>query len=97
MKVLSLSLYTFPTEGTASLFSTASDLSDYSFLTKGSVQEGLNFLASTVASRTGDGQRQSVQEGSNAASVYRKGGVAGESHAFSWGVRSSWVRKEGVL
>ena len=79
MKVLSLSLYTFPTEGTASLFSTASDLSDYSFLTKGSVQEGLNFLASTVASRTGDGQRQSVQEGSNAASVYRKGGVAGES------------------
>jgi hypothetical protein len=81
MKVLSLSLYTFPTPTTSTLFSTASDLSAYSFLTKGSVQEGLNFLSSTVASRTGDGQRQSVQEGQNSASVYRKGGVAGE---FGW-------------
>ncbi|KAL7417164.1 vesicle membrane protein [Mrakia frigida] len=76
MKVLSLSIYTFPTPSSATLFSTASDLSDYSFLTKGSVQEALNFLASTVASRTADGQRQSVQEGSNSASVYRKGNVA---------------------
>lgn len=78
MKVLSLSLYTFPTPTTSTLLSTASDLSAYSFLTKGSVQEGLNFLSSTVASRTLDGQRQSVQEGQNSASVYRKGSVAGE-------------------
>lgn len=81
MKVLSLSLYTFPQPSSATLFSTASDLSEFSFLTKGSVQEALNFLASTVASRTGDGQRQSVQEGSNTASIYRKGGVAGESYS----------------
>lgn len=96
MKVLSLSLYTFPTETTSTLFSTASDLSAYSFLTKGSVQEGLNFLSSTVASRTLDGQRQSVQEGQNSASVYRKGSVAGES-LFDVVTSMTWVKSAGRL
>ncbi|CED84052.1 snare protein ykt6 [Phaffia rhodozyma] len=76
MKLLSLSIYTFSSPAQATLVSQASDLSEYSFLTRGSVQEGLNFLSSTVASRTTDGQRQSVQEGQNMANVYRKGNIA---------------------
>lgn len=78
MKVLALSTYTFATPSNATLVSTASDLSSYSFLTRGSVDEALKFLAQTIVSRTADGQRQSVQENSNQASVYRKGNTAGE-------------------
>lgn len=76
MKVLALSTYTFATPSNATLVSTASDLSSYSFLTRGSVDEALKFLAQTIVSRTADGQRQSVQENSNQASVYRKGNTA---------------------
>lgn len=85
MKILSLSLFTFPSpqSTTPTLLSQAADLSDYSFLTRGSVQEGLNFLAQLSAGRTADGQRMGVEEGGNVCSVYRKGDRAGPSFSLS--------------
>lgn len=84
MKILSLSLFTFPSAASPqpTMLSSAADLSDYSFLTRGTVQEGLVFLSSTVAGRTTDGQRVGVEEGGNVCSVYRKGTVAGPYSSF---------------
>ncbi|TFY75545.1 hypothetical protein EWM64_g8467 [Hericium alpestre] len=51
------------------------DLSSFSFYQKGSVAEFLTFFTKTVAERTPQGQRQSVQENNYTAHVYNRGGA----------------------
>ncbi|KAI8319375.1 synaptobrevin-like protein ykt6 [Martensiomyces pterosporus] len=51
---------------------TASDLSSFSFFQRGSIQEFMNFFATTVAERTQDGQRQGVDQDNYVAYVYRQ-------------------------
>ncbi|KAH8827240.1 snare protein YKT6 [Flagelloscypha sp. PMI_526] len=74
MKVLSLSILHNPASPPATLLVSASDLSSFSFYQRGAVGEMLTFLTRTVAERTKEGQRQSVQEGSHTAHVYNRGG-----------------------
>lgn len=81
MKVYSLSVILAPPSGTSTVLSTASDLSSFSFYQKGSVGEFLSFFSKTVAERTPQTQRQSVQENNYTAHVYNRGGaeqLAGE-------------------
>ncbi|TIC54963.1 ribonuclease H-like protein [Wallemia mellicola] len=49
------------------------DLGSFSFYQRSSVREFLVFMAKTVAERTENGQRQSVQENNYTAHVYRQG------------------------
>lgn len=70
-----------PPSGSATVLATASDLSQFSFYQKGSVGEFMGFFSRTVAERTPQGQRQSVQENNYTAHVYNRGGaeqLAGE-------------------
>ncbi|KAI8886628.1 snare-like protein [Backusella circina FSU 941] len=46
------------------------DLSSFGFFQRGSVQEFMNFTATTIAERTNPGQRQSVESENNVAHVY---------------------------
>ncbi|KAI6130941.1 snare protein YKT6 [Pisolithus croceorrhizus] len=57
------------------ILSSASDLSSFSFYQRGSVGEFLTFFSKTVAERTAQGQRQSVQENSYVAHAYNRGGA----------------------
>lgn len=74
MKIFSVSVLLAPPGSTATLLSNASDLSSFSFYQKGSVGEFMTFLSKTVAERTQQGQRQSVQENNYVAHVYNRGG-----------------------
>lgn len=81
MKIFSVSVLVAPPGSSATLLSNASDLSSFSFYQKGSVGEFMTFLSKTVAERTSQGQRQSVQENNYVAHVYNRGGkerLAGE-------------------
>jgi synaptobrevin family protein YKT6 len=85
MKVYSLSVVLAPPSGPSSLLSSASDLSSFSFYQKGSVGEFLTFFSKTVAERTPQGQRQSVQENNYTAHVYNRGGaeqLAGQARTW---------------
>ncbi|KAF9023692.1 snare protein YKT6 [Hymenopellis radicata] len=75
MKIFSLSVILAPPSGASTVFSTASDLSTFSFYQKGSVGEFMSFFSKTVAERTAQGQRQSIQENNYTAHVYNRGGA----------------------
>jgi hypothetical protein len=75
MKVYSLSVILAPPNGTSTVLSAASDLSSFSFYQKGSVGEFMSFFSKTVAERTPQTQRQSVQENNYTAHVYNRGGA----------------------
>ncbi|KAJ7126177.1 snare protein YKT6 [Mycena epipterygia] len=70
MKIFSISVLQAPPSGASTLLSTANDLSSFSFYQKGSVGEFMSFFSKTVAERTPQGQRQSVQENDYTAHVY---------------------------
>jgi len=74
MKVFSLSVIHAPQSGPSVVLSNATELSSFSFYQKGSVGEFMTFFSRTVAERTPQGQRQSVQENNYTAHVYNRGG-----------------------
>ncbi len=75
MKVFSISVILAPPSGSCTVLSSANDLSSYSFYQKGSVGEFMTFFSRTVAERTAQGQRQSIQENNYTAYVYNRGGA----------------------
>jgi synaptobrevin family protein YKT6 len=75
MKIFSLSVILAPPHGPSTPLASASDLSSFSFYQKGSVGEFMTFLTKTVTERTGQGQRQSVQQNNYTAHVYNRGGA----------------------
>ncbi|KDQ52924.1 hypothetical protein JAAARDRAFT_39872 [Jaapia argillacea MUCL 33604] len=75
MKVFYLAVILAPPSGPSTNLVNASDLSTFSFYQKGSVGEFMGFFSKTVAERTGQGQRQSVQENTYVAHVYNRGGA----------------------
>lgn len=93
MKVFSLSVILAPPSGTSTVLSTSSDLSSFSFYQKGSVGEFLSFFSKTVAERTPQTQRQSVQENNYTAHVYNRGGaeqLAGKARYLSCIEAQNW-------
>ncbi|KAI8997446.1 Longin-like domain-containing protein [Pilobolus umbonatus] len=54
----------------AKILASQFDLSSYGFFQRSSVQEFINFSATTIAERTAPGQRQSVESENNIAHVY---------------------------
>jgi len=75
MKIFSISVILAPPSGPSTTLASATDLSSFSFYQKGSVGEFMSFMSKTVAERTGQGQRQSVQENNYTAHVYNRGGA----------------------
>jgi len=75
MKIYSLSVILAPPTGASTTLSSANDLSEFSFYQKGSVGEFMSFFSKTVAERTPQGQRQSVQENNYTAHIYNRGGA----------------------
>ncbi|KAG6878461.1 palmitoyltransferase [Termitomyces sp. T159_Od127] len=75
MKIFSISVILAPPSGASAILTSASDLSSFSFYQKGSVGEFMTFFSKTVAERTPQGQRQSVQENNYTAHVYNRGGA----------------------
>lgn len=75
MKIFSLAVILAPPSGPSATLCQASDLSSFSFYQKGSVGEFLSFFTKTVAERTAQGARQSVQENNYTAHVYNRGGA----------------------
>lgn len=75
MKIFSISIVLAPPSGSSVVLSNAADLSTFSFYQKGSVGEFMTFFSKTVAERTPQGQRQSVQENNYTAHVYNRGGA----------------------
>ena len=75
MKIYSISVVLAPPSGASVVLSNASDLSSFSFYQRGSAGEFMTFLSKTVAERTPQGQRQTVQEQSHVAHVYNRGGT----------------------
>ncbi|KAF9457764.1 snare protein YKT6 [Collybia nuda] len=74
MKIFSISIVLAPPSGTCVILSNANDLSSFSFYQKSSVGEFMTFFSKTVAERTPQGQRQSVQENNYTAHAYNRGG-----------------------
>lgn len=74
MKIYSLSVLEAPPDSPATPLTSAQDLSSFSFYQRGTVGEFLNFFTRTVAERTQQGQRQSLQENSYTFHVYNQGG-----------------------
>ncbi|KAI0084669.1 snare protein YKT6 [Irpex rosettiformis] len=75
MRVFSLAVVLAPPQSTSTILVQASDLSSFSFYQRGSVGEFLTFFSKTIAERTPQGQRQSVQENNYTAHVYNRGGA----------------------
>ncbi|EPQ51550.1 snare protein YKT6 [Gloeophyllum trabeum ATCC 11539] len=75
MKIYSLAVVLVPHTGASTILAHASDLSSFSFYQRGSVGEFMTFFSKTVAERTPQGQRQSVQENNYVAHVYNRGGA----------------------
>jgi hypothetical protein len=75
MKIFSLAVVLAPPSGPSATLCQASELSSFSFYQKGSVGEFMSFFTKTVAERTSQGQRQSVQENNYTAHVYNRGGA----------------------
>ena len=82
MKIYSLAVVLSPPSGPSAILSQASDLSSFSFYQKGSVGEFMTFFTKTVAERTSQGQRQTVQENNYTAHVYNRGGAEQLSGAY---------------
>ncbi|CAK5274234.1 unnamed protein product [Mycena citricolor] len=72
--IFSISILKAPSSGAGTLLASASDLSSFSFFQRGSIAEFMPFFSKTVAERTPQGQRQSVQENNYTAHVYNRGG-----------------------
>lgn len=86
MKVFSLAVVLAPPGQNATVLSSASDLSTFSFYQRGSVGEFMSFFTRTISERTPQGQRQSVQENNYTAHVYNRGGaeqLAGTSSLYN--------------
>ncbi|CAL1710720.1 unnamed protein product [Somion occarium] len=75
MKVFSLAVVLSPPGQNSTILSSATDLSSFSFYQRGSVGEFMSFFVRTIAERTPQGQRQSVQENTYTAHVYNRGGA----------------------
>ncbi|KAK7062576.1 hypothetical protein VNI00_000064 [Paramarasmius palmivorus] len=75
MKVYHIAVVLAPPSGASTVLCSASDLSSFSFYQRGSVGEFMSFMSKTVAERTAQGQRQSVQENNYVAHVYNRGGA----------------------
>ena len=75
MKIFSLAVILAPPSGPSATLCQESDLSSFSFYQKGSVGEFMSFFTKTVAERTAQGARQSVQENNYTAHVYNRGGA----------------------
>ncbi|KAH9830174.1 snare protein YKT6 [Rhodofomes roseus] len=75
MKVYALSVVRAPPSTTSTTLSTATDLSSFSFYQRPSVGEFMQFFTKTIAERTPQGQRQSVQENQYTAHVWNRGGA----------------------
>ncbi|KAF8265288.1 snare protein YKT6 [Lactarius quietus] len=75
MKIFSLAIILAPPSGPSATLCSASDLSSFSFYQKGSVGEFMSFFTKTVAERTPQGARQSVQENNYTAHAYNRGGA----------------------
>ena len=75
MKIFSLAIVLAPPNKSATVLSSASDLSSFSFYQRGSVAEFISFFTKTVSERTPQGQRQSIQENLYTAHVYNRGGA----------------------
>ncbi|KAF9652755.1 snare protein YKT6 [Thelephora ganbajun] len=75
MKIFSLSIILAPPAKACTTLATASDLSSFPFYQRGSVAEFVAFFSKTIAERTPQGQRQSVQENAYTAHVYNRGGA----------------------
>ena len=75
MKVYSLAVVLAAPNKSAIALSSASDLSSFSFYQRGSVGEFMSFFTKTVAERTPQGQRQSIQENVYTAHIYNRGGA----------------------
>ena len=75
MKIYSLSIILAPPAKACTTLATASDLSSFPFYQRGSVAEFVAFFSKTIAERTPQGQRQSVQENAYTAHVYNRGGA----------------------
>lgn len=84
MKIYALAVVLAPPHQSSTILTSAHDLSSFSFYQRGSVGEFLTFFSKTIAERTPQGQRQSVQENNYTAHVYNRGGaeqLAGASRA----------------
>ncbi|KAF8629716.1 hypothetical protein AX15_003314 [Amanita polypyramis BW_CC] len=77
MKIYSLSVMHAPSSGSAVVLSNANDLSSFSFYQRSTAAEFMPFFSRTVAERTPQGQRQSIQENIYTAHVYNRGGPEG--------------------
>ncbi|KAH9914418.1 Longin-like domain-containing protein [Fomitopsis serialis] len=75
MKVYALSVVLVPPGKSSTTLSTATDLSSFSFYQRPSVGEFMQFFTKTIAERTPQGQRQSVQENQYTAHVWNRGGA----------------------
>jgi synaptobrevin family protein YKT6 len=75
MKLFSLAVVLAPPKDTAVILVASNDLSSFSFYQRGSVAEFMTFMSKTVAERTPQGQRSSVQENNYTAHVYNRGGA----------------------
>jgi len=75
MKIFSLAIILAPPSGPSATLCSASELSSFSFYQKGSVGEFMSFFTKTVAERTPQGARQSVQENNYTAHAYNRGGA----------------------
>ncbi|KAL1744905.1 Longin-like domain-containing protein [Schizophyllum fasciatum] len=75
MKIYMISVILAPPSGACTTLASANDLSSFSFYQRGSVSEFMNFMSKTVAERTPQGQRQSVQENQYTAHIYNRGGA----------------------
>ncbi|KIJ56436.1 hypothetical protein M422DRAFT_23703 [Sphaerobolus stellatus SS14] len=75
MKIYSLSIFNAPPEGPTTSLVSANDLSSFSFYQRGGVAEFMAFFSKTVAERTPQGQRQSIQEQTYTFHVYNRGGA----------------------
>ena len=75
MKIYTLSVILAPPTKASTTLATASDLSSFPFYQRGSVAEFVAFFSKTIAERTAQGARQSVQESVYTAHVYNRGGA----------------------
>ncbi|KAF8812778.1 snare-like protein [Phlegmacium glaucopus] len=74
MRIYSISIVYAPPSGASIVLSNANDLSSLSFFQRGSAAEFMAFLSKTIAERTPQGQRQTVQNQSYVAHIYNRGG-----------------------
>ena len=96
MKIYSLSIILAPPAKACTTLSTASDLSSFPFYQRGSVAEFVAFFSKTIAERTPQGQRQSVQENAYTAHVYNRGGAEQLAGQSVFGVRATSIRGSDV-